>query len=133
MVARPWSLAAGLHHQLRFFAGDVCSGRKVHATGDLTIASTSGQTLHRSTSRARAPESFAATRWSIVLAAGRGGAHATARRALSDLCQTYWYPLYAYVRRRGLSPQDAEDLVQAFFARLLEKGDLAQEIGRAHV
>lgn len=46
-------------------------------------------------------------------------------RSLEALCKTYWYPLYAYVRRTGKSPQDAEDLTQAFFARLLEKEWLA--------
>src|ERR1051325_8600256 len=67
---------------------------------------------------------FATTHWSVVLAAGR---HDTtrAKAALEKLCQTYWYPLYAYVRRRGNSPEDAEDLTQAFFARLLEKNWLA--------
>lgn len=44
-----------------------------------------------------------------------------ARAALDELCQSYWYPLYAYVRRRGFSPQDAEDLTQEFFRTLLEK------------
>jgi RNA polymerase sigma-70 factor (ECF subfamily) len=43
------------------------------------------------------------------------------REALANLCQTYWYPLYAYVRRRGYSPEDAQDLTQDFFARLLER------------
>jgi RNA polymerase sigma-70 factor (ECF subfamily) len=49
-----------------------------------------------------------------------------ARDALEQLCRTYWYPLYAYTRRRGLSPHDAEDLVQGFFARLIEKEMLAK-------
>jgi len=62
---------------------------------------------------------FATTHWSMVLAAG-GGDAAGAREALSGLCQTYWYPLYAYVRRKGHSPQDAEDLTQEFFLQLLE-------------
>jgi RNA polymerase sigma factor (sigma-70 family) len=62
---------------------------------------------------------FATTHWSVVLAAG-GGDAAGAREALSGLCQTYWYPLYAYVRRKGHSPQDAQDLTQEFFLRLLE-------------
>jgi RNA polymerase sigma-70 factor (ECF subfamily) len=44
-----------------------------------------------------------------------------ARAALDELCQDYWYPLYAYVRRRGSSPEDAEDLTQEFFRTLLEK------------
>src|SRR5688572_32879182 len=49
-----------------------------------------------------------------------------ARRALEELCRTYWYPLYAYVRRSGKSPEEAEDLTQEFFARLLEKDLFAQ-------
>src|SRR5437879_871174 len=61
---------------------------------------------------------FVTTHWSVVLSAGRSDTPRS-RQALEQLCQTYWYPLYAYVRRRGYSPQDAEDLTQAFFARLL--------------
>ncbi|WP_353565562.1 RNA polymerase sigma factor [Haloferula sargassicola] len=58
------------------------------------------------------------TRWTLVRAAG--GADGTAsRRALEELCRTYWLPLYGYVRRRGHRPHDAEDLTQGFFARLL--------------
>lgn len=68
---------------------------------------------------------FATTRWSVVLAAGHGDS-ASARDALADLCQTYWYPLYAYARRRGHSPHDAQDLTQEFFARLLEGNWLAR-------
>jgi RNA polymerase sigma-70 factor (ECF subfamily) len=64
--------------------------------------------------------SFRTTHWSVVLAAGRADS-TTAREALERLCRAYWYPLYAYVRRRGCSPEDAEDLTQAFFARLLQK------------
>jgi RNA polymerase sigma-70 factor (ECF subfamily) len=66
---------------------------------------------------------FATTRWSVVLAAGEERARGSdaAQVALGQLCQAYWYPLYAYVRRRGYSPSDAQDLTQAFFARLLEK------------
>jgi RNA polymerase sigma-70 factor (ECF subfamily) len=56
----------------------------------------------------------------VVLAAGAGQG-TRADRALSELCQTYWYPLYVYIRRRGHSPEDAEDLTQGFFARLLER------------
>ena len=62
---------------------------------------------------------FATTHWSVVLAAGRSDTTG-ARRALENLCQAYWYPLYAYVRRRGFLPPDAEDLTQEFFARFLE-------------
>src|SRR5688572_22648712 len=71
------------------------------------------------------PSGFATTRWSIVLAAGRQ-ATPDARAALSTLCATYWPPLYAYLRRSGCAPDEAEDVVQGFFARLLDKGDLTQ-------
>jgi RNA polymerase sigma factor (sigma-70 family) len=71
------------------------------------------------------PESaFATTHWSIVLAAGEKAGE-TARAALSTLCERYWYPLYAYVRRHGCQPDDAADLTQAFFARLIEKNVVA--------
>ncbi len=63
---------------------------------------------------------FATTHWSVVLAAGRGDVP-QAREALEILCQSYWYPLYVYVRRRGYSSADAEDLTQDFFAWLLER------------
>src|SRR5215213_3277150 len=67
---------------------------------------------------------FATTRWSIVAAAG-GEAHAHRRAALEGLCETYWYPLYAFVRRRGYDADRAQDLTQDFFARFLEKNDVA--------
>jgi RNA polymerase sigma factor (sigma-70 family) len=57
------------------------------------------------------------------MAAGRA-ADGQAKMAMEELCQTYWYPLYAYVRRRGHSKEDAEDLTQAFFARIFAKDDL---------
>jgi RNA polymerase sigma-70 factor (ECF subfamily) len=66
------------------------------------------------------PQPFLTTRWSLVIEAGKP-ANETSRRALSELCETYWYPLYAFVRRRGYRREDAQDLTQAFFARLLEK------------
>lgn len=64
---------------------------------------------------------FAATRWTLVLAAAGGKASSRAAGALAELCGIYWYPLYAYVRRRGHGIQDAEDLTQEFFARLLAR------------
>jgi RNA polymerase sigma-70 factor (ECF subfamily) len=67
---------------------------------------------------------FATTRWTVVLAAGHASAP-QASVALEELCQTYWYPLYVYVRRQVNSREDAEDLTQAFFARFLEKNYLA--------
>jgi RNA polymerase sigma-70 factor (ECF subfamily) len=66
---------------------------------------------------------FATTHWSLVLEAGQPGSPA-ADRALAELCRTYWYPLYAYVRRFGHTPEAAQDLTQEFFARLLEKNYL---------
>jgi RNA polymerase sigma-70 factor (ECF subfamily) len=66
---------------------------------------------------------FVTTHWTVVLAAGRAGSP-QAGVALEELCRTYWYPLYAYVRRHGHSREDAEDLTQGFFARLLEKNYL---------
>jgi RNA polymerase sigma-70 factor (ECF subfamily) len=71
---------------------------------------------------------FATTRWTMVRAAGASSAN-----ALEALCSAYWFPLYAYVRRHGFSKEDAEDLTQAFFAKLLERRDFAglrQENGR---
>ncbi len=66
---------------------------------------------------------FATTRWSLVLAAGESGPDAS-ESALEELCAQYWYPLYAYARRRGYDTEDARDLTQGFFAKLLEKRDL---------
>ena len=63
---------------------------------------------------------FRTTHWSQVLLAGQSDS-AQAREALAKLCQRYWYPLYVFVRRQGQGPEDAQDLVQGFFARLLEK------------
>jgi RNA polymerase sigma-70 factor (ECF subfamily) len=82
-------------------------------------------TSEHSTPISSAPgDVFATTHWTVVLAAG---ARHTPQSdgALEQLCRTYWFPLYAYVRRRGHAKADAEDLVQAFFARFLEKNYLA--------
>lgn len=79
----------------------------------------------RASSSGRPGPVFATTRWSDVLAAG-GGDPLQGQEALARLCQTYWYPLYAYARRRGASPTDAQDLTQEFFARLLAGNWLAQ-------
>jgi RNA polymerase sigma-70 factor (ECF subfamily) len=63
---------------------------------------------------------FATTNWSLILQAASED-DAEARLALALLCEAYWYPVYAYVRRQGASATDAEDLTQAYFARFLEK------------
>lgn len=65
--------------------------------------------------------SFQTTRWTLIHAAQDDDDEAGRVSALESLCTTYWYPLYAYVRRRGYSAQDAEDLTQGFFLRLLDK------------
>jgi RNA polymerase sigma factor (sigma-70 family) len=76
------------------------------------------------TGRDSRPRWFTTTHWSAVLAAG-GADSVDARAGLEKLCQTYWYPLYAYVRRLGHSAHDAEDLIQGFFAQALEKNYFA--------
>lgn len=71
---------------------------------------------------------FGPTRWTLVLAAARQSDSPVDRAALAELCETYWYPLYAYIRRCGYERHDAEDLTQGFFARLLEKNYLADAL-----
>jgi DNA-directed RNA polymerase specialized sigma24 family protein len=66
---------------------------------------------------------FPPTRWTRVLAARGDDTHA--RRALDELCALYWTPVYAFIRRQGRAPADAEDLTQGFFAELLARGSLA--------
>jgi RNA polymerase sigma factor (sigma-70 family) len=71
-----------------------------------------------------APAAFVTTHWSAVLRAGYGST-SEARAALEELCCAYWYPVYAYVRRRGHLPEDAKDLTQSFFLRLLSQKSFA--------
>ncbi len=78
---------------------------------------------YSSNNEPRPKQCFATTCWSRVVAAG-GGESDDARVALSELCQAYWQPLYAYVRGLGYSVADAQDLTQAFITRLLEKRTL---------
>lgn len=73
------------------------------------------------TQRDQAPRNFQTTRWSLVIAATED----ESREALESLCRAYWFPLFAYVRRRGYAEEDAKDLTQGFFARLLERDDLS--------
>jgi len=92
---------------------------------DLPRATSAGADLPRR-------PAFVTTHWSVVLTAGRSDT-TRAEGALERLCETYWYPLYAFVRRQGHSPHDAQDLTQEFFARLLQKRYLqtvAREKGR---
>lgn len=85
-----------------------------------------------SASTSRSDGLFATTHWSVVLKAGSTES-TQSRHALEHLCQTYWYPIYAHVRRRGYQPHDAQDLVQSFFAALIERspfGKLSPDKGR---
>jgi RNA polymerase sigma factor (sigma-70 family) len=73
----------------------------------------------------QAPRDFRTTHWSLVLEAGAGAGTESGRSALETLCRHYWYPLYAFIRRRGHEPPEAEDLTQEFFAQLLAGPTLA--------
>jgi RNA polymerase sigma factor (sigma-70 family) len=68
------------------------------------------------------PVAFTTTHWSVVLEAQ--GESAAAKEALEKLCRTYWRPIYSFVRRQGIRPEEAEDITQGFFALLLERKDL---------
>jgi DNA-directed RNA polymerase specialized sigma24 family protein len=67
---------------------------------------------------------FHTTDWTLILQAAESRAQATSQKSLSDFCEAYWPPLYTFVRRRGYSPSDAQDLVQGFFAHLLKQNTL---------
>ncbi len=82
-------------------------------------------TTSPSSGRVAPQPAFVTTHWSVVLTAGRSDT-TRARDALGKLCQTYWFPLYAYARRRGYSAPDSQDLTQEFFAQLLERQSLAR-------
>ena len=74
-----------------------------------------GRTMHAQVGR----DNFPTTRWTLVVAAG-DPKRKESRAALVSLCENYWYPLYAYVRRRGYPPDAAQDFTQEFFLRILE-------------
>lgn len=74
-------------------------------------------------SNASDPAHFRTTRWSAILVAAASRMPGS-QAALSELCRLYWYPLYAFARRRGYAPHDAQDLTQGFFLHLLERGSL---------
>ncbi len=69
------------------------------------------------------PVAFATTHWSVVLEAQ--GDSPAAQEALEKLCRTYWRPIFAFLRRQGISPEEAEDITQGFFAQLLERRSLS--------
>jgi RNA polymerase sigma-70 factor (ECF subfamily) len=78
----------------------------------------------KSDARSTSNSEFCTTHWSVVLAASQTESPQR-QSALTSLCQSYWYPLYAFARRQGRNPQEAEDLTQGFFARLLARNGLA--------
>src|SRR5439155_25590326 len=80
----------------------------------------SGDAIDRATQAD--PVAFATTNWSVVLDAQ--GESPAAQEALEKLCRTYWRPIYGFVRRQGVGPEEAEDLTQGFFALLLERREL---------
>src|SRR5262245_56716386 len=90
--------------------------------GRLGIVTTSTKAEPAETTRVEpsCPQTFVTTHWSVVLSAATSDT-TQAHDALAKLCQTYWHPLYTYVRRRGYSPEDAEDFTQGFFASLLQR------------
>jgi len=88
----------------------------VPAEDEVTSLSAIGGNAHHG------PAAFTTTHWSVVLAAQ--GESPAAREALEKLCRTYWRPIYGFVRRQGIGPEEAEDLTQGFFALLLERRDL---------
>ena len=116
-------------------------GRKARGASAYTRGVSASGEDERPTPGSDAPASasgasFLTTRWSVVRAAARGGdarSESDVRSALASLCEGYWFPLYGFVRRRGHGADDACDLTQAFFARLVEKRDFdsaAPEHGR---
>src|SRR5438067_1142358 len=74
--------------------------------------------------RVRPAGHFATTRWSLVLAAGQNGQRS--RQALESLCELYWLPVYSFIRRQGYQADDALDMAQGFFARMIEKDDFRE-------
>jgi RNA polymerase sigma-70 factor (ECF subfamily) len=74
------------------------------------------------TPESRKTPAFPATRWSLIVSLGDVDER-SAEKALAELCQLYWYPVYAFIRRSGGSPEDAEDLTQDFFANVIRRGD----------
>jgi RNA polymerase sigma factor (sigma-70 family) len=102
-----------------------CLDRDVPADDQVTSLSAIGELADHG------PAAFTTTHWSVVLEAQ--GESPAAQEALEKLCRTYWRPIYGFVRREGVKPEEAKDLTQGFFALLLERRDLntvRQEKGR---
>lgn len=102
------------------------------AAGSSGLLIAIGEDMSTTDALPREDSRFRTTRWSLVQAAG-DLEHRDSHQALSELCQSYWLPVYSYFRRRVGNPVDAQDLTQEFFAKLLDKnyiGDARQEKGR---
>lgn len=102
-----------------------CSRPAIRYARGVSTSHTDAATTWRSPAESPARSAFVTTQWSAVLAAGRNDT-TQSRGALEQLCRNYWPPLYAYVRRLGYSPHDAQDLTQEFFASLLERHAVAK-------
>lgn len=92
----------------------------IAVNGCKIINPTNSQVTPKDTSGAGNAREFRTTRWSEVLLSAQSQAPGS-KEALADLCRLYWYPLYVYVRRRGYTPEDAQDLTQGFFLNLLNR------------
>lgn len=108
---RLWFLGLRLHWHI------TCSPARITQVNPTSPADPPGTTSDGKEPLRR--PAFVTTHWSVVLTAGRNDTPSS-QAAIEKLCQTYWYPLYAYARRRGHSVEDAQDSTQDFFARLLE-------------
>lgn len=111
----------GQDHGMRICGDESCNCWMTGVSGNLPMAITP----HPLAPAARR-NWFATTHWSLVVSAGHGSDPDRSRMAMERLCESYWLPLYSYVRSRGYSPEDAQDLVQEFFARLLKQNRVAK-------
>jgi len=110
--------------RLAFSTPFYCDCNVSAAPGDVTSLSATGLA-------SAGPAAFTTTHWSVVLEAQ--GQSTAAQEALENLCRTYWRPIYAFVRREGVKPEEAKDITQGFFALILERKDfrsVRQEKGR---
>lgn len=122
--------------QLRCLRSPAATGTFIAVLLDFAFSDTKGSVKSLATDQAGSARDtnarFAQTRWSIVLAAGKRHSP-QAEAALARLCEIYWYPIYAFLRRKGRSKHEAEDLTQGFFAHVLQREwlkNVAPEKGR---
>src|SRR5216110_1642367 len=101
------------------FGGSSYLDRSVSPADEVTSLTGIGGNASRACG---SPVAFTTTHWSVVLEAQ--GESPAAQEALERLCRMYWRPIYSFVRRQGVAPEEAEDLTQGFFAQLLERGSL---------